>query len=68
MRATTTSTCSQTKVSTDEFARAFGRTLEGLSDEEREAKKQKFQEFVDQERVFKRPQASPQLSTAPPAR
>ena len=41
---------------TDAHARAFERTLEGLSEEEREAKKQKFWEFVDEERA----QASPQ--------
>ena len=37
--------------STDVFARAFARTLEGFLVEEREAKKQKFQEVVDEERV-----------------
>ena len=46
------------KVSADALARASERSLEGLPNEEREAKKLKFQELVDEERGVQRPQAS----------
>ena len=54
-------------ISVDAVARAFENSLEGLPEDERGAQKQKFEEYVEQERRVQPPQAQHDLLRLQPA-